>query len=90
MTNNQIDAYAIWEGLDAEFVAGSLDGRNPDSPEPSANRHPAYRHSWEVSRAEVNGKPIPAAFSRCRVAIIEAGGEFYPYDEQGRVGARKS
>lgn len=72
-------AYSIWEGLDAEFAAGMMDGKDLTTPEPSANRHPAYRHSWEVGRAEAEGRPISAALSRARAAHIEAGGEFYPF-----------
>lgn len=53
-----------------EFAAGYSDGRNPDAPEPSANRSHAYRHSFEVGRAEINGQPIPAA--RSRAAAEEA------------------
>jgi hypothetical protein len=74
-----LDAYAIWSGINAEFCAGYLEGRDPETPEPNANRHPAYRHSWEVGRAEKEGWVIPASFSRKRAAEIEAGGEFYPY-----------
>ncbi len=66
-------------GVDAEFVAGMHDGRNKDTPEPSANRHPAYRHAWEIHRAEVEGWPIPAAWVSARLEHIEAGGDFYPY-----------
>lgn len=80
---SEIDAYAIWQGIDAEFCAGALDGRDPNSPEPSANRHPAYRHAWEVARAETEGWVIPAAFSRKRASEIEEGGEFYPYTKGG-------
>jgi len=69
-----MDYYAI-----SEFVAGAFDGRDPESPAPSANRHPAYLHGWEVARAEREGWVIPAAWSRARAAHIEAGGEFYPY-----------
>ena len=67
----------IWQGIDAELVQGMADGRNLDCPEPSANRHPAYRHAFEVHRAEVSGNPIPAALSRKRIDHIEAGGNFY-------------
>lgn len=66
-------------GIDAEFVAGMQDGRDISTPEPSANRHPAYRHSWEVHRAEVENWIIPSDWSRNRAAHIEAGGDFYPY-----------
>lgn len=74
-----LDAYAIWQGIDAEFCAGYLEGRELDTPEPNANRHPAYRHSWEIGRAEKKGRVIPASFSRKRAAEIEAGADFYPY-----------
>lgn len=69
----------VFRGVDAEYVAGLFDGRNAESPEPSTNRHPAYRHSWEVGRAELLGAPIPVAWSLGRIAHIEAGGEFYPW-----------
>lgn len=78
-TARDFDPYLIWQGIDAEFVAGHIDGRDLSTPEPSSQRHPAYRHSWEVGRGEVEGWTIPAAWSRARVAHIEAGGEFYPY-----------
>lgn len=38
---------------DDEFVAGYIDGRDPDSPEPNANRSHRYRHSWAVGRNEI-------------------------------------
>lgn len=38
---------------DDEFVAGYLDGRDPGTPEPNANRSHCYRHSWAVGRAEI-------------------------------------
>ena len=78
-----LDAYAVWSGIEAEFCAGYLDGRNLATPEPSVNRHPAYRHSWEVGRSEKEGWIIPASFSRQRAAHIEAGGDFYPIPERG-------
>jgi hypothetical protein len=47
--------------LSDEFLAGYLDGRDLDSPKPSANRSHCYRHSWAVGRNEVLGEePIPA------------------------------
>jgi hypothetical protein len=36
--------------IDAECCHGYYDGRRPDSPEPSSNRHPAYIHGF------VNGR----------------------------------
>lgn len=53
---------------DDEFMAGYRDGGDPNAPEPSANRSHAYRHSFEVKRAELRGAPIPAAFSRAAAA----------------------
>jgi hypothetical protein len=41
------------EGTDEDFVAGYMEGGDPDAPEPSANRSPAYVHSFRVRRAEV-------------------------------------
>lgn len=52
-----------------EFMDGYHDGRDTDTPEPSANRHPAYRHSWEIGRAEREGEPIPYQFSNKRAAM---------------------
>lgn len=67
-----------FQGTEAEFVRGYNDGTDPTTPEPSGNRHPAYRHSWEVGRSETGGWIIPAQWSRDRAAHIEAGGDFYP------------
>ena len=53
-----------------EFIAGYRDGRDLESPEPSANRTHCYRHSWAVGRAEVMGGPIPA--QRARELAAEA------------------
>ena len=49
---------------DDEFCDGYYDGRDLTTPEPSANRSAAYRHSFAVGRAEKAGKPIPASVSR--------------------------
>lgn len=62
-----------------QFFEGYRDGYERDAPKPSGNRHPAYLHSWEIGRAEREGRVIPAAFSRKRAAHIEAGGDFYPF-----------
>ena len=58
--------------LDKEFADGYLDGRDPDAPDPSGNRHAAYKHSFEVGRAELAGNPIPADLSLRRAAMIES------------------
>lgn len=49
---------------DTEFMEGYLDGRDPTSPPPSDNRSACYCHSFGVGRAEIKGRPIPAALSR--------------------------
>jgi hypothetical protein len=60
------------KNLDQEFLDGYFDGRDLDCPEPNDNRHPAYKHSFAVGRAELAGKPISAAISRARAAAIES------------------
>lgn len=40
-----------------EMVAGYLDGRDPDAPEPSANRSASYRHGFANARDDLAGKP---------------------------------
>lgn len=55
----------------AEFIEGYIDGRDPDSPEPSANRSHAYRHSFAVGRSELAKNPIPAHISRAEALIAE-------------------
>lgn len=46
---------------DDEFVAGYMDGRDPDSPEPSENRSHRYQHSFAIGRAEISKGALPAA-----------------------------
>lgn len=64
------DKYGLSD-LDKEFINGYLDGRDVDSPAPNGNRHPAYKHSFNVGRAEISGRPIPAHISRARAELIE-------------------
>lgn len=45
---------------DREFMAGYMDGRNLDAPEPSANRSHCYRHSFAIGRAEVERRQPPS------------------------------
>ena len=40
-----------------EMVEGYLDGRDPDNPEPSANRSAAYRHGFQSGRDDLSRKP---------------------------------
>ena len=58
--------------IDEDFRDGYFDGRRKDSPEPGSNRSEAYRHSFEVGRAEIAGKPIPTWRSRPRAEAIRA------------------
>lgn len=37
-----------------DMIEGYRDGRDPDSPEPSANRSASYRHGHAVGRSEIN------------------------------------
>jgi hypothetical protein len=54
-----------------EMVNGYLDGRDPTSPEPSANRSWSYRHSFAVGRAEIEKLPILASVSRRSATAAE-------------------
>lgn len=54
-----------------EFYEGYRDGRDRDCPEPSENRSYAYRHSFAVGRAELEGTPIPAQASREAARLAE-------------------
>lgn len=54
-----------------EWSDGYRDGRTASTPEPGPNRDPRYVHSWQVGRAEIEGRPIPAETSRARAAEIE-------------------
>ena len=58
--------------INKEFIDGYSDGRDISCPEPSGNRHAAYRHSFAVARAELLNKPIPYAVSKARAEAIEA------------------
>jgi hypothetical protein len=45
------DFHSIYpDPIDAEVSHGYYDGRRPDSPEPSSNRHPAYIHGFRNGR----------------------------------------
>lgn len=59
--------------LEADFSEGYRDGRDRNAPEPTANRSAAYRHSFNVGRAEIGqGELLPAAILRDRAARAEA------------------
>ena len=48
-----------------EMVEGYLDGRNPNNPEPSANRSRAYRHGFQSGRDDL-AKKLSAPYSERR------------------------
>lgn len=50
----------------SDDVQGYLDGRDPDSPEPSQNRSAIYRHCFEVGRREAEGRHWLAPVARAR------------------------
>lgn len=56
---------------DQEFLAGYFDGRDPDAPEPSANRSACYRHSFTIGRRERTGQHLPAHVARELAAEAE-------------------
>jgi hypothetical protein len=56
---------------EADFLEGYRDGRDPTAPEPSDNRSACYKHSFNVGRAELANKPIPAQVSRERAREAE-------------------
>lgn len=39
--------------MNSEMVQGYFDGRNPDNPEPSANRTRSYRHGFQSGRDDL-------------------------------------
>lgn len=65
-----MDKYGLSD-IDHEFMDGYMDGRDKETPEPNGNRHPAYKHSFDVGRAEISGNPIPAHIARARAELIE-------------------
>lgn len=54
-----------------EATQGYMDGRNPDAPDPSANRSFVYRHSFMVGRDEIAGAVKRAATLREMAAVAE-------------------
>ena len=53
-----IDWHSIYsDPLDAECCEGYNDGRRPDSPEPTSNRHPAYIHGFRNGRDDAGIAP---------------------------------
>lgn len=41
-----------------DMIDGYMDGRDLNTPEPSANRSHSYRHGWTVGRAEKENRRI--------------------------------
>lgn len=42
-----------WNWAEEEMVTGYLDGRDPNNPEPSANRSRSYRHGFQSGRDDL-------------------------------------
>lgn len=64
-----------------EMVAGYLDGRDLDNPEPSSNRSHSYRHGFRAGRADRGerwGKPFEVVEAMADEAMakddVRAGG----------------
>lgn len=54
-----------------ETLEGYFDGRDPDSPEPSANRSATYRHGFQNGRDDLACRPRAPA-RMLRVGLAEA------------------
>lgn len=50
-----------------EMVEGYIDGRDPDNPEPSANRSAAYRHGFQSGRDDLSKLPKGGQYYKTRV-----------------------
>lgn len=59
----------------ADNVEGYLDGSDPNSPEPSANRSASYRHSFAVARADRAHMPAFGSAARARELAEKAQAE---------------
>jgi hypothetical protein len=57
--------------INREMVRGYIDGRNPDSPEPSENRSHSYRHGFANGRDDLRRSPRTSA-TRLREMAAEA------------------
>lgn len=57
---------------DDDMLEGYNDGRNPESPEPSANRSASYRHGFANGRDDLARTPrAPARFLRAGAAAAK-------------------
>jgi len=56
-----------------DFMAGYMDGLDPDAPAPSENRTEEYRHSFDVGRREITGRVLSAQAYRDRADRIANG-----------------
>lgn len=57
------------EFAERERCEGYMDGLDPDTPEPSANRSHSYRHGFECGRADRQSRP---AFGGYQQAVAHA------------------
>ena len=59
--------------LDADHLEGYQDGYDTDAIAPNDNRSEAYRHSWNIGRADREKRDIPPAWqSRMEVQAIRS------------------
>lgn len=54
--------------MNTEMMQGYFDGRNPDNPEPSANRTRSYRHGFQSGRDDLARRPSAPYHQRIREA----------------------
>jgi hypothetical protein len=64
---------------DEEMVAGYFDGRDPDSPAPSANRSASYRHGFQSGRDDLAKQPSARASVRRKMAADAIAADDTPY-----------
>lgn len=58
--------------MNADMVQGYFDGRNPDNPEPSANRSRSYRHGFQSGRDDLDSRRQPYSPARFDERVKEA------------------
>lgn len=63
---------------DAEVLEGYHDGRDPNSPEPSANRSASYRFGFQNGRDDLAGQP------RAFAGMIRAEGQAAEREDASR------
>lgn len=62
-----------------EMIDGYMDGRNPDNPEPSANRSRSYRHGFQSGRDDLARKLSAPFETRIKMAEEAIAADSDPY-----------